>query len=112
MCGTTYQTLSSVLGILGISLESESKYHSKTLPALDKAVNDITKEFIHQCRLATPDISKVNIMIDAGWSHPGWWARECTVTALDGKTSLPIGVYHVIKGGKKANFQGSSRGKL
>ena len=90
-------------------MESESKFSNNILPKLIRAVDEVTKEFIFKCRLATPDRKHVCVMIDAGWSHPGWWARECTVTALDGKTSLPISVFHVVKG-KNGNFSGSSRG--
>jgi hypothetical protein len=111
LCGTSYQIVSTILGIMGIPMESESKFSQNILPKLTQAVNQITKEFIIKCRLATPDRNDVKVMIDAGWSHPGWWARECTITALDGKTSLPISVFHVIKG-KNGNFDGSSRGNL
>src|SRR5437764_15010627 len=46
-------------------------------------------------------------MIDAGWSHPDWWARECTVIGVDCGTGLPIAVFHVIRG---TNYNGSSKG--
>ena len=107
--GSTYQKVSTLFGIMGMGVESESKFSKTVLPDLNKAVQKITDDFIFQCRVATPNTLDVNVMIDAGWSHPGWWARECTVTVLDGKTSLPLGVAHVIKG-KDGNFQGSSRG--
>jgi hypothetical protein len=109
LSGSTYQKVSTLFGIMGMEVESESKFSKTVLPDLDKAVQRITDEFIIQCRIATPDKADVHVMIDAGWSHPGWWARECTITALDGKTSLPISVFHVIKG-KNGNFSGSSRG--
>jgi len=46
------------------------------------------------------------VVIDAGWSHPGYWARECTVIALDGRTGLPLAVQNVLK---HRNFDGSSK---
>ena len=109
LCGTTYRVVSSLLGMLGIFMESESKFGKKTMPFLSRAVEKITNEFILKCRSTTPNLSDVHIMIDAGWSHPGWWARECTVIALDGKTGLPIGIFHVLKG---KNFEGTSRGMI
>ena len=48
-------------------------------------------------------------MIDAGWSHPGWWANECTIIGVDTQTGLPIAIEHVIKG---QNYHGFSRGKI
>ena len=90
-------------------MESESKFSKTVISKLDKTVQKITDEFIIQCRLATPNKADVHVMIDAGWNHPGQQARECTVTALDRKTCLPIGIFHVIKG-KNGNFEGSSRG--
>jgi hypothetical protein len=67
----------------------------------------VTEDFLRECRLKTPDRNKVRIIIDAGWSHPGWWARECTVIAIDGNTGLPLAIYHVIK---DVNFKGTSKG--
>ena len=107
--GNTYQKTSTIFGIMGIGLESESKFCKSVLPEMERAVQKITDQFIIQCRIKTPSKSDVHVMIDAGWNHPGWWAREATITALDGKTSLPIGLFHVIKG-KNGNFSGSSRG--
>lgn len=107
--GNTYQKMSNLFGIMGMGIESESKFSKTVIPEIDKAVQKITNQFIIQCRLKTPTMTDVHVMIDAGWSHPGWWAREATITALDGKTSLPIGIFHVIKG-KNGNFSGSSRG--
>ena len=46
-------------------------------------------------------------MVDAGWSYPGWWARECTVVGVDCETGLPVAIYHVIR---DKNYVGSSRG--
>jgi len=70
-------------------------------------VQKITDEFIIQCKIATPDKSDVHVMIDAGWSHPGWWARECTVIAVDGNTGLPLSIFNVLRDN---NFEGSSKG--
>ena len=49
----------------------------------------------------------VSLILDAGWSHPGWWARECTVIAVDAKTGLPFAIKHVLK---DRGYTGSSRG--
>jgi hypothetical protein len=29
-------------------------------------------------------------MLDVGWNYSGWWARECTIIAIDGNTGLPV----------------------
>jgi hypothetical protein len=49
----------------------------------------------------------VYLMLDAGWSYSGWWARECTIIAVDGNTELSVYIQHAIKG---KNYTGSSRG--
>jgi hypothetical protein len=62
--------------------------------------------FIHQCRMQVKDKSNISILLDGGWSHPGWWANECCLYALEAETSLPLARYYVIRG---KNFQGSSK---
>lgn len=76
------------------------------LPALECAVEQEMEEFLATCRKQS-DIHDVGIVVDAGWSHPGWWARECTIIALDDKTNLPIHRVHVRKG---FNYKGASKG--
>jgi hypothetical protein len=50
-------------------------------------------------------------VVDAGWSHPGYWARECVVIALCAQTRLPIGVQHVVLG-ENYNSRWSSKGMV
>jgi len=90
-----------------MKIGSEKMYYKTVAPDVDKAVQTVTDEFLLQCRLKTADRHNVRVVIDAGWSHPGWWARECTVIGLDGQTGLPLAVFHVIK---EVNFKGSSKG--
>jgi hypothetical protein len=90
-----------------MKIGSEKMYYKTVAPDVDNAVKTVTDEFLLQCRLKTPDRHNVRVVIDAGWSHPGWWARECTVIGLDGQTGLPLAVFNVIKG---ENFEGSSKG--
>ena len=92
-----------------MTVGSETFYHRKVVPETDKAVSTVTDQFLKQCRLATPDRHQVRVVIHAGWSHPGWWARECTVIGLDGRTGLPLSVFHVIRG---TNFEGTSKGNF
>lgn len=71
-------------------------------------VQELADNLIHECRLNT--IAKqrhVNIIVDGGWSHPGWWSRECTIFVIHAETGIPLGRKHVIKG---VNYTGSSRG--
>jgi hypothetical protein len=94
--------------LLGMGFPSHSFYKEGVLPLLESAVEEEMKEFLAACRKLT-DVHDVGIVVDAGWSHPGWWARECTVIALDDKTNLPIHRVHVRKG---FNYKGSSKGML
>lgn len=77
------------------------------LPAIHNSVEEVLEDFLKECRNKIIDRNKVKIIIDAGWSHPGWWANECTVIALDASTMLPIAVQHIIRGD---NYEGSSKG--
>ena len=74
---------------------------------MNEVVEQLLDEFIITVRKQIKDPSNVGIIVDGGWSHPGWWAREHTVIALDDETGLPLGFKHVIKG---ENYTGSSRG--
>ena len=71
-----------------MSIGSSSLFHKNVLKSVDKAVSLVLEQFLKECRLKTPDRHNVRVIIDAGWSHPGWWARECTVIAIDGQTGL------------------------
>ena len=102
-----FYNLIVLLGFTGINFGSEKHYHDFIVPKVTNVVEKITNQFLKQCCLKTLNKDAVKIIIDAGWSHPGWWARECTVTAIDGSTGLPLAVYHVLK---SRNFEGSSKG--
>jgi hypothetical protein len=106
--GSTYTQTSALFNLLGIGIGSESFYNKKVSTELNRAVSIVTKKFIEECRLLIEDKNDVHVVVDAGWSHPGWWARECTVIGLDGNTGLPIGIINVSKG-KHGIFQGSSK---
>jgi hypothetical protein len=93
--------------ILGINVASESFFYKKGNLGVDVAVDNVTNKFLRECRSKIPNKDKVKVIIDAGWSHPGWWARECTVIAVDGNTGLPLSIFHVLK---DVNFTGSSKG--
>ena len=109
MTEDTYGRVASILALIGLHIGSEQYYHNKVVPKLDVAVSNITQRFLAECRKKTPNPKDMHIMIDAGWSHPGWWARECTVIAVDGKTNLPVAMEHIIRG---ENYKGSSRGSF
>lgn len=106
--GSTYSKVHQLFGLLGMKIASEDFYHKTVLPDLEKATQEVFDEFMASCRNQTADKQDMHIVIDAGWSHPGWWARECTIVALDGSTGLPIAVKHVQKG--SSEYSGSSKG--
>ena len=109
MTGDTYNRVAGILALIGLHIGSEQYYHKKVVTKLDGAVRSVTQRFLAECRKKTPNQKDMHIMIDAGWSHPGWWARECTVIAVDGKTNLPVAMEHIIRG---ENYKGSSRGSF
>lgn len=94
--------------LLGLHFPSHTFYKETALPALEQAVEEEMEHFLHTCRQQS-DFHDVGIVVDGGWSHPGWWACECTVIALDDKTNLPIHRVHIRKG---FNYKGSSKGEL
>src|SRR5690242_5876810 len=105
----TYSRVAGIMALIGLNFGSKQFYNNKVVTELDTAVLNVTKEFLAECRKRTPNTQDMHIIIDAGWSHPGWWARECTVIAIDGKTNLPVEIEHIIKGD---NYKGSSRGSF
>jgi hypothetical protein len=107
LSGSTYQRVFTLLGSMGIPIESETKFYKNIIPTLSKAIQQVTDDFIWKCRLESKNSSDLYVVIDAGWSHPGWWARECTVIATDGETGLPVGISHIQR---DVNFEGSFKG--
>ena len=107
--GNSYKIYLILKGFIGMNVGSESYYNETVVPNVDNAVDKVTKDFIMECRLSTPNPNRVRVIIDAGWSHSGWWARKCTVFGIDADTGLLLAVYHVIRG---ENFQGSSKSIL
>jgi hypothetical protein len=107
LSGEIYSKVSVLFHILGTNIGSKDYYHSTVVTKVDDVVKQEVEKFILQCRQLTPDVNDVHVTIDAGWSHPGWWARECTIIAVDGKTGLPIAMKHIIK---DFNYEGSSKG--
>lgn len=96
-----------MLRLVDIPVGHESAYYNTVVPMLSDTARRLLDEFIMKVRSKVKDHTKVGIIIDGGWSHPGWWAREHTVIALDDETGLPLGYKHVLKG---VNYFGSSRG--
>jgi hypothetical protein len=107
--GSTWTKVAALFGILEINVGSKSQFIGNFQDRMEIVVDEVTKEFLRECRKKTKSEKEVFVIIDAGWSHPGWWARECTVTAIDGYTYLPIAIFHVRKG-EKGNYIGSSKG--
>ena len=94
------------MSYIGIELfESHMEEHVSDLVA--KATKEVFDEFIQVCREKIKDKKNLSVILDAGWSHPGWWARECTIICLNQDNGLPIAVKHVKKG---ENYEGSSKG--
>jgi hypothetical protein len=74
---------------------------------VEKAVNSLLKKFLECNRIQIKNKDDIYLMLDAGWSYFGWWARKCTIIAIDGNTGLSIYIQHAIK---EKNYIGSSRG--
>lgn len=105
--------------MLGLPLIKENFFTRKFIPYAESKITEITNEFLLQNRYVNNFIAFLNIdrekiinkndlwiLLDGGWTHPGWWARECCMYAIDALTGLPIARYYVIKGG---NWNGSSK---
>jgi hypothetical protein len=92
-----------------IPTSSEASFYNTIMTTMDEVVQKLLDDFIVEVRKKVKNRKSVGIIIDGGWSHPGWWAREHTVVALDDVTGLPLGYYNVLKG---KNYEGSSRGKF
>jgi hypothetical protein len=104
--GSTYSKMINFFGLMGLNFGSESLYSKNILQDVNAAVTKMLDRLLLDSRISTPDAQNVHIIIDAGWSHPGWWARECTVIGIDGATGLPLSVKHILKG---KGYKGSSR---
>ena len=91
----------------GIPHISKKYYHESVIPSLFDIVDDLREQFLKDCKKTVKNRSNLKLMIDAGWSHPGWWARECTVIAINQENGLPIAIQHVLQG---KNYFGSARG--
>ncbi len=107
LSGSTFERTCSLFNIMEMDIGSKVFYHRTVVPDVDNAVNNLLDDFLKWTGSQIKDKNDVFVVFDAGWSHPGWWARECTVLAVDGHTGLPIFVQHVIRG---TNYEGSSRG--
>jgi hypothetical protein len=105
--GSTWAKSATLFNLLEINPGSKSEFVGNFQDRVATAVDSVKKTFIMECRKKIADKQDTFVVIDAGWSHPGWWARECSITALDGMTGLPISVYHVIR---DENYIGSSKG--
>ena len=105
--GLTWSKVEALFSIMDIHAGSKTTFMSTFEPQLEAAVKEVLQNFIMDCRKQTQNPNDTYVIIDAGWSHAGWWARECTVTAIDGYSGLPIAVYNVMRG---KNYTGSSRG--
>jgi hypothetical protein len=49
---------------------------------VEKAVNSLLKKFLECNRTQIKNKDDIYLMLDAGWSHFGWWARKCTIITL------------------------------
>ena len=94
------------MAFIGIEL-FDAHLEEKYADSVAKATKEVFDEFLLACRKKITDKSKVSVILDAGWSHRGWWAKECTVICLNEENGLPIGVKHIKK---DENYKGSSKG--
>lgn len=105
LTGSTFERTSSLLNILEINIGSKTFYHRTVVPDVETEVNKLLEDFLKWTRSQIKNKDDVFIVIDGGWSHPGWWSRECTVIAVDGNTGLSVYVQHALR---DKNFTGSS----
>jgi hypothetical protein len=107
--GDTYSNTAALFSLMGLPIGSKTYYYGKIVKLVSEAVEKVTLRFLqHNCQ-QSPNLQEVYLILDAGWSHPGWWARECTVLAVDAKTGLPFAVQHVLR---DKNYIGSSKGNI
>lgn len=90
-----------------VSIGTEKTFYNTIVPLMQSVVADVLEDFLISVHAQLKNRQSVGVIIDGGWSHPGWWAREHTVIALDDETGLPLAYVHVLKG---VNYNGSSRG--
>jgi hypothetical protein len=107
--GSTWAKFSFIFSLMEINTGSKSNFIGKFQDKVDVAVKEVLSDFLRDCRKSSFHPDDTFVILDAGWSHAGWWARECTVTAIDGYSGLPISVIHVKKG-RQGNYIGSSKG--
>jgi hypothetical protein len=107
LTGSTYEKIKELLMFTEIKPPSKSFFYATIIPDETKAVQKVLDDFLFFNQQMVEDPDDLWIILDTGWSHPGWWANECTVVVVDGKTGLPIAFEHVIKG---KNYEGSSKG--
>src|SRR5690349_6853087 len=98
LTGSTFERTSALFNLMEINIGSKSFYHETVLVDVEKTVDELLEEFLMLTRKQIKNKDDVFLVFDAGWSHPGWWARECTVLAVDGNTGLPLFVEHVMRG--------------
>jgi hypothetical protein len=96
-----------MIHLTDLPMSHESAFYKTIVPLMSKVVHDILEDFLLTIRKKVKKRTDIGVIIDGGWSHPGWWAREHTVIALDDQTGLPLSYIHVMKG---VNYHGSSRG--
>lgn len=102
--------------MLGLPPIQESFFLRNFIPFAEEKIECITNEFLaknrffYYCNLKIREsISNKNdvwLLLDGGWTHPGWWARECCMYAIDAFSGLPIARKYIIKG---TNWTGSSK---
>ena len=83
--------------LMGVSISDHSAFYRTIIPVLSHVVQEISDQLIQEVRMSVNDGRSVSVVMDCGWSHPGWWATEATVIALDGQTGLPLGYINIIK---------------
>ena len=71
------------------------------------AVNNFLDGFLEWNRRQIKNKDDIYLILDAEWSHSGWWTKECTIIAVDGNTGLSVYIQHAIRG---TNYTESSRG--
>lgn len=107
LTGDTFTKIAALFGLLEVNTGSKSTFYSTIIPDVQQTADIVMKKFMEYTRSLINDPSDVFLVFDGAWSHPGWWAKECTVIAVDGKTGLPVYIQHVIK---NKNYTGSSKG--
>ncbi len=112
--------MQAMASIIGLQPPSRSTYFNQFVPYIENIIQKRVDSAITTMRnscINSKDVTfiildniyyqQLTIVIDGGWSHPGYWANQCSIYAIEANSGLLIGQVHVQRG---INYIGSSKG--